>query len=64
MEKKDPQESMCQRCLYYDYDEESGEDCCQLYLDEDEMVSFIGRRTAHCPYFRDYDEYKTVRKQN
>ena len=58
------QQSLCQRCLYYDFDEENGQDGCMLYLDEDEAAALYSRKPARCPYVRDYDEYKTVRKQN
>jgi len=52
----------CEDCLYYDCDE-NGEYYCQASLDEDEAVAF--RLTGgDCPYFRFYDEYKSVRKQN
>ena len=33
-------------------------------LDEDEMYSFITKTVRDCTYFREYDEYSTVRKQN
>ena len=32
-------------------------------LDEDDMVRFLSGRTASCPYYRFYDEYKSVHKQ-
>lgn len=36
----------------------------QLDLDEDEYTRYvIGKRTEGCPYYRDGDEYRTVRKQ-
>jgi hypothetical protein len=54
----------CDDCVYYDYDEELESYVCQMSLDEDEMGSFIAGRTKECPYFRFYDEYKTVQKQN
>ena len=37
---------------------------CTKDLDEDEMYSFITKTVRDCPYFREYDEYRTVRKQN
>ena len=33
-------------------------------LDEDELVRFIKGDSGNCPYYRYYDEYKFVRKQN
>ena len=48
--------------LYFD-DEELDAYVCDLRLDEDEMVDFLGRNTKSCPYYRFYDEYKSVHKQ-
>lgn len=57
------QESSCESCEFYDYDEELDAYVCDLNLDEDEMVDFLGRNTRGCPYYRFYDEYKSVHKQ-
>lgn len=54
----------CDDCLYFDFDEEWQEEICTLDLDEDEWVRLISSRDAVCPYYRFYDEYKTVQKQN
>ena len=54
----------CESCVYYDYDEELDAYVCSVNLDEDEQVSFLSKNTARCPYYRYYDEYKSVRKQN
>lgn len=53
----------CEECEFYDYDEELDAYVCQVSLDEDEMISFISGQTGRCPYFRYYDEYKSVHKQ-
>ena len=37
---------------------------CTMDLDEDEMVQYLTGRSAACPYYRFYDEYKSVQKQN
>ncbi len=50
--------------MFYDYDEEFGEDVCIANLDEDESVDFMTGRSNECPYYRYYDEYKSVQKQN
>ena len=50
--------------MYYDYDEEQDAYVCGVNLDEDEQISFLSRNTSRCPYYRFYDEYKSVRKQN
>lgn len=54
----------CDYCAYYAYDEEY--DCyfCDMNLDEDEMARFMTKTMDRCPYFRDGDEYKVVKKQN
>lgn len=54
----------CDDCVYYDYDEYTDDFACQMSLDEDETVRFLHRQTNSCPYYKFYDEYKTVRKQN
>ena len=61
--KKQPQ-GTCEHCEFYDFDEELEQYICCISLDEDEMAAFIGQRTGNCPYFRFYDEYKSVQKQN
>ena len=56
--------SQCEYCAYYNVDEDSGLYVCSMELDEDEMVSFLNARRKECPYFKLYDEYAIVRKQN
>ncbi len=46
------------------YDEYYDCEMCELDLDEDELERFAERRYAECPYYRFYDEYKSVQKQN
>lgn len=53
----------CESCEFYDYDEELDAYVCDMRLDEDEMVNFLGKNTKSCPYYRYYDEYKSVHKQ-
>ena len=55
--------SACESCEFYDYDEFYDEYSCTVRLDEDEMVQFLTNRTRQCPYYRYYDEYKSVHKQ-
>jgi hypothetical protein len=65
MENKEKEiRSRCEDCEYYDYDEYYGQMYCKNDLDEDEMERFVRRQTASCPYFKPYDEYMSVRKQN
>ena len=54
----------CEDCLYYDMDEETGDYECTVSLDEDDYYHYITGGTKSCPYFRYYDEYKSVAKQN
>ena len=68
MDNKKPKQkkevpSQCDMCAYYDYDEEWEEYVCAMNMDEDDMVRFYQSRSS-CPYFRFYDEYAIVRKQN
>ncbi len=56
-------ESCCESCEFYDYDEYLDAYVCDMKLDEDEMLDFITGREHHCPYYRFYDEYKSVAKQ-
>ncbi len=59
--KKNPHN--CESCEFYDYDEELDAYVCDMRLDEDEMADFVGGNTGSCPYYRFYDEYKSVHKQ-
>ena len=53
----------CRTCVYYDYDEVYDMDVCDLNLDEDEMVHYMQHPYSACPYYKFYDEYKTLQKQ-
>lgn len=58
-------DSLCEKCWYNEYDEETEESFCSLVLDEDEYVRFIQDANKTCRYFRpDGSEYDIVRKQN
>lgn len=59
--KKRP--SSCETCEFYIYDEYTDSYTCNLSLDEDEMVDFLGSSSRDCHYYRYYDEYKSVHKQ-
>lgn len=62
-ENKKP-ESQCEMCAYFDFDDEYDDYLCMIGMDEDEAVRYASDRHSSCPYFRFYDEYKIVRKQN
>ncbi len=51
----------CDICEFWDTDED-GERFCSVSLDEDELAGYLSG--SDCPYFRYYDEYKSVQKQN
>ena len=53
----------CESCEFYTYDEYTDSYCCNLSLDEDEMGDFLGFNTKGCPYYKFYDEYKSVNRQ-
>lgn len=53
----------CEQCAHYVADEEFG-DYCDVNLDEDEMERFLRQNVKGCHYFKFYDEYKIVEKQN
>ena len=55
--------SNCESCVFYDYDEDWDSYVCTMNLDEDEMVRFLSGHNSSCPYYRYYDEYKSVHKQ-
>ena len=54
----------CESCEYYDYDEDYGEYVCKMNLDEDEYVRLLTGNNKDCPYYKFYDEYTSVQKQN
>ena len=64
MRQKKQAPTNCEQCAYNVYDEEYDCDVCSVNLDEDEMIRFLSGSDYHCPYFKFYDEYKMVQKQN
>ena len=56
--------SNCETCENYVYDEQYDSYYCDMSLDEDEMMHFMTGTFGNCPYYRDNDEYRIVRKQN
>lgn len=61
--KKRKIQSRCEDCEFFECDDD-GDYYCSVSLDEDEMAEFLSRNTGRCPYYRFYDEYKSVQKQN
>ena len=56
-------ENECESCWHYDYDEEYDEYYCKMDLDEDEVYRLYANPKAHCPYYRQGDEYTLARRQ-
>ena len=56
--------NICESCEHYDYDEEYEEYICKIDMDEDEYLQFMSNASRTCPYYKFYDEYKSVQKQN
>lgn len=56
--------SNCETCEFYIYDDELCDYVCSVSLDEDDMADYLNRQTKNCNYYRYYDEYKSVQKQN
>ena len=62
--KKKRQATNCDSCVFYDYDEYYQCYLCRQNLDEDENLQFMTGNFRSCPYYKYYDEYTSVRKQN
>lgn len=56
--------AQCELCANYCYDDEDECWYCNINLDEDEMMRFLTDSNESCPYFKLYDEYGIVKKQN
>ena len=54
----------CETCEFASYDEATGELICEADLDEDEFYKLLTDKDKRCRFYKNYDEYKTVRKQN
>ena len=56
-------QSLCDTCWYFDYDEEYEEYYCMMDLDEDEVHRFFSAPQSRCPYYRQGDDYTLARRQ-
>lgn len=54
----------CEHCENFLYDDEYDEYYCNVSLDEDEMEAYMNGSNDSCSYYKFYDEYKMVQKQN
>ena len=59
-----PSAAACESCVYFEYDEELDSDVCTVDFDQDEYARYISGTNSACPYYKYYDEYKSVRNQN
>ena len=57
-------QSSCDTCNNYVYDEDYECYTCEMDLDEDEMARVMQHGASECRYYKLYDEYMMVRKQN
>lgn len=55
--------SQCDTCAFLEYDEDTEEYVCSVDMDEDDAVRLASSSRKECPFYRDGDEYKVVRKQ-
>lgn len=56
--------NQCESCEHFDYDEEIDDYVCVIDLDEDDYLNYLTGKNNSCPYYKFYDEYKSVQKQN
>ncbi len=63
MEKKKNRFGSCETCEFYDYDDYTDSYACSVNLDQDDAAEYRVRKSSTCPYYRFYDEYKSVHKQ-
>ena len=54
----------CETCAYYDVIYDDGTLGCTIDMDEDEAYREKSGHDKGCPYYKFYDEYKSVQKQN
>ena len=56
-------DSLCSRCAFLVYDEDYEEYICDCQMDEDDYWRISEKQYKSCPYYRNGDEYRVVRKQ-
>ncbi len=60
---KKPAPTPCETCAYYDTIDDDGTLGCVVDVDEDDLYRERSDTRAACPFYKFYDEYKTVQKQ-
>ncbi len=53
----------CETCEFFDWDDDYQDNVCTISLDEDELYRMKTNAAEVCPYYRYYNEYKSVQKQ-
>ena len=53
----------CDTCAYFEYDEDDEAWYCTVDMDEDDYAALVFGQRKECPFNRDRDEYRIVRKQ-
>lgn len=56
-------QTSCEYCSNYIYDEDYEYYECQVNMDEDDLARLMMGSRDGCPYFQFNDEYRIVRKQ-
>ncbi len=56
-------DGLCRECAYLTYDEDFDEYVCDAEIDEDDYYRLMTGHHKSCPYYRNGDEYRVVRKQ-
>ena len=62
--KKKVKSTPCESCAYYDVIDEDGTLGCTIDIDEDDAYREKADSRSVCTYYKFYDEYKSVQKQN
>ncbi len=62
--KKTKKQTPCETCAYFDVIDEDGTLGCTVDFDEDESYRMSADKSYRCPYYKFYDEYKSVQRQN
>ena len=53
----------CETYTYLTYDEDYDTYICDAAMDEDDYIRLQEQSFKGCPYYRDGDEYRVVKKQ-
>jgi len=53
----------CDTCAFYAYDDVYDYYYCSMNMDEDDYYRVSESKYKICPYWRDNDEYKILRRQ-